>query len=276
VLCVLCSSEGLLGSLSAFPTPSRATMAAAALHRHAAMLRGPGTVTGAAWMGRVAQVLRVQDKAMAMLQLHSPLLSSEAVRIMRQEVDESQEDERVHSMAIRPVAPCIAGSDVAALHADTAESRSDHFDSIAHLCRALGESQVPVVAMLDGNLQGPALGLAAHARFSVVTDRTRLLLAGPEFGFVPESFATHQLARLPSGLGAYLCLTGAALGGAELKELGLATHYTEAQALERLEVEMGLQPERSARQLEGILDDACLAPPATPLEVTRRHTEPRP
>ena len=151
-MCVLCSSEGLL---SAFPTPSRATMAAAALHRHAAMLRGPGTVTGAAWMGRVAQVLRVQDKAMAMLQLHSPLLSSEAVRIMRQEVDESQEDERVHSMAIRPVAPCIAGSDVAALHADTAESRSDHFDSIAHLCRALGESQVPVVAMLDGNLQGP-------------------------------------------------------------------------------------------------------------------------
>ena len=221
------------------------------------MLRGPFAVTGAAWPGRVAQALKVQDNAMVMLQLRSPSLGSEAVRIMRQELAESQADERVHSMAIRPVAPCIAGSDIAALHLDTAESRSDHFDSIAHLCCALGESevrrpdpspnpnpnpdlrerarcaglarpaarppdlhslqalrshltltwhppgdllttaclaaQVPVVAMLDGNLQGPALGIAAHARFSVVTDRTRLLLAGPEFGFLPESFATHQV-----------------------------------------------------------------------------------
>ena len=38
-----------------------------------------------------------------------------------------------------------------------------------------------------------------------------------------------RVSALPGGLGAYLCLTGAALGGAELKELGLATHYTEAQ-----------------------------------------------
>ena len=168
-------------------------MAAAMAARRATMLRGPFAVTGAAWPGRVAQALKVQDNAMVMLQLRSPSLGSEAVRIMRQELAESQADERVHSMAIRPVAPCIAGSDIAALHLDTAESCSDHFDSVAHLCRALGESEVPVVAMLDGNLQGPALGIAAHARFSVVTDRTRLLLAGPEFGFVPESFATHQV-----------------------------------------------------------------------------------
>lgn len=116
--------------------------AAARIQRSAALLRGPSTVSGAAWMGRVAQVVKVQDGAMAMLQLRSPSLGSEAVRIMRQEVDESQEDERVHSMAIRPAAPCIAGSDVAALHGDTVESRSDHFDSIAHLCRELGESKV--------------------------------------------------------------------------------------------------------------------------------------
>ena len=168
---------------------------------------------GATWLGRVAQVVKVQDNAMAMLRLRWPTLGSEAVRIMQEEVDASQQDERVHSVAIRPVAPCIAGSDVAALHKDTAESRADHFDAIAHLCRTLGDSDVPVVAMLDGNLQGPALGLAAHARFSVVTDRTRLLLAGPEYGFVPESFATFQLARLPGGIGTYLSLTGAPLGG---------------------------------------------------------------
>ena len=89
------------------------------------MLRGPFAVTGAAWPGRVAQALKVQDNAMVMLQLRSPSLGSEAVRIMRQELAESQADERVHSMAIRPVAPCIAGSDIAALHLDTAESRSE-------------------------------------------------------------------------------------------------------------------------------------------------------
>ena len=97
---------------------------------------------GAAWLDRVPQVLRVQHDAMAMLRLHSPSLCSEATRILREEVEDAQEDERVHSMAIRPSVPCLAGSDVAALQADIAESRSDHFDSIAHLCRALAESAV--------------------------------------------------------------------------------------------------------------------------------------
>ena len=39
------------------------------------------------------------------------------------------------------------------------------------------------------------LRLLAHAACGVVTERTRLALPGPTFGYVPESFASFQLAR---------------------------------------------------------------------------------
>ena len=36
-------------------------------------------------------------------------------------------------------------------------------------------------------------------------------------------------------------------------------------------MEMGLQPQRASRQLEGILDAVCLDPPAAPHGVTLPH-----
>jgi len=81
---------------------------------------------------------------------------------------------------------------------------------------------------------------------------------------VPESFASYQLARLPSGLGAYLALTGAALTSQELVELGLATHATESQAVARIETELGEQRERHLGRLLRNVEIACIEPRRLP------------
>lgn len=131
-----------------------------------------------------------------------------------------------------------SGSNVRDLAQATAVERAKHFQIVANLMRTLGLSKLPTIAVLDGQATGIALGIGAHASACVVTERTRLSLPGPAFGFVPESFASYQLARLPGGLGAYLSLTGASLSGPELVELGLATHATESQAVHRIEAEV--------------------------------------
>ena len=119
------------------------------------------------------------------------------------------------------------------------ERARTHFSGLASFIRTLGESSLPSVAILDGCVAGSALGIGVHASACVATERTRLTLPGPAFGFVPESFASYQLMRLPKpGLGAYLALTGAGLSGAEMKEVGLATHLCESQAVGRVEQEL--------------------------------------
>merc|ERR1719502_304528 len=76
----------------------------------------------------------------------------------------------------------------------------------------------------------------------VVTERTRLGLPGAAYGYVPESFSSYQLARLPQGVGAYLALTGAELSGPELVRLQLATHITESHAVDNVERILSEQP----------------------------------
>lgn len=127
--------------------------------------------------------------------------------------------------------------------------------------RTLGEGRLPCVAILDGCVSGGALGVGAHAAACVVTERTRLSLPGPTYGFVPEAFAAYQLARLPQpGLGSYLALSGATLTGPELAELGLATHVTESQAVERLTNELRHQRVRHLGRTVRTLEVACIEP----------------
>ena len=162
-------------------------------------------------MGRVAQVSKELVNSSALLRLRGPTLGAEAVRLTQEAIDASEHDERVHSVALRPASPCLAGSDLALLHRDSAEAAADHFAALAHLCRTLGAADLPAVrphsaltlpslcprsalalplppphththrhthttppqvALLDGNLSGGSLGLSAHARFSIVADRT--------------------------------------------------------------------------------------------------------
>ena len=155
----------------------------------------------------------------------------------------------------------ITGSDSRWLCRATPVERAKHFQSISNLLRTMGSGDLPTVAVMDGVVTGPTLGVGVHAIACVVTERTSMSLPGPAHGFVPESFATYQLARLqPAGLGAYLTLTGAALTGAEMMELGLATHATESQAIRHIERELSQQTTRHVGRTLRNVELACIEP----------------
>jgi len=85
-------------------------------------------------------------------------------------------------------------------------------------------------------------------------------LPGPAFGFVPESFASYQLARLPRGLGTYLALTGATLSAREMVELGLATHATESKSLRRVNDILNEQSTRHLGRTLRNVEEVCIEP----------------
>jgi enoyl-CoA hydratase len=71
----------------------------------------------------------------------------------------------------------------------------------------------PYVAFMDGIVMGGGVGLSAHGRHRVVTERTKLAMPEVGLGFFPDVGGTWLLSRSPGELGTYFGLTGQTMNG---------------------------------------------------------------
>jgi len=71
----------------------------------------------------------------------------------------------------------------------------------------------PYVAFMEGLVMGGGVGLSAHARHRVVTEKTRLAMPEVGLGFFPDVGGTWLLTRIPGEIGAYFGLTGQTMNG---------------------------------------------------------------
>jgi enoyl-CoA hydratase len=71
----------------------------------------------------------------------------------------------------------------------------------------------PYVAFMDGIVMGGGVGLSAHGRYRVVTERTKLAMPEVGLGFFPDVGGTWLLSRSPGEIGTYFGLTGQTMNG---------------------------------------------------------------
>jgi len=93
------------------------------------------------------------------------------------------------------------------------------------LSRRLTTFRKPLVRLIDGTAVAAGTGLTILGGIGVVGENLRLLTPGCGFGWFPDGGASFVLSRLPDGVGAYMALTGAAVGAADAVDLGLAGAY---------------------------------------------------
>ena len=80
----------------------------------------------------------------------------------------------------------------------------------------------PYVAFMDGIVMGGGVGLSAHSRHRVVTEKTKLAMPEVGLGFFPDVGGTWLLSRSPGEIGTYFGLTGQTMNGPDAVHAGFA------------------------------------------------------
>ena len=118
-----------------------------------------------------------------------------------------------------------AGGDIRAIQQSIAAGNLDWIAFLAaeyRLNARIARLALPYVALMDGIVMGGGVGLSAHGRFRIATDRLRLAMPEVGIGFFPDVGASWLLSRPGSELGTYLALTGYPCGAGTAIAAGLA------------------------------------------------------
>lgn len=135
-----------------------------------------------------------------------------------------------------------AGGDVVALYRamrDTAGARdadfaTRYFSAEYRLDYRIHRYPKPLIVWGDGIILGGGLGLMAGGSERVVTETSRIAMPEITIGLYPDIGASWFLSRMPSGLGAYLGLTGAQLNARDALLAGLADRFIPRERREAL------------------------------------------
>jgi enoyl-CoA hydratase len=119
----------------------------------------------------------------------------------------------------------------------------------------------PIVSVMDGIVMGGGVGIALPARYRIATERTVFAMPEATIGLFPDVGGGWYLSRLPGRIGQYLALSAARIDGAEMKALGMATHYVPSDVLDGVKAAIIVEPQR----IGDILDAASVSAVETPI-----------
>jgi enoyl-CoA hydratase len=166
-----------------------------------------------------------------------------------------------------------AGGDVRALYASRTQgsAAARAFWSAEYRLNALiGRYPKPCLAIQDGIVMGGGIGLSAHARQRLVTERSRLSMPETGIGLIPDVGATWLLGRAPGAIGTYLGLTGEAMSAADAIYAGFADTFIPAAKITALVERLR---EAGAAGSAAILAAAAADPGPSRLEQQRHAIE---
>ena len=126
-----------------------------------------------------------------------------------------------------------------------------------HLNAVIKNYPKPYVAMMDGIVMGGGVGLAAHGRHRVVTEKTMVAMPETAIGLIPDVGGTWLLGHAQGRFGEYLGLTGARMDGADAIQAGFADFFMQRAGVEAFVARLA---DPDGGPVEEIVDTASDAP----------------
>lgn len=169
-----------------------------------------------------------------------------------------------------------AGGDIRVLYENGREKMAEslaffrnEYRMNAHIARY----PKPYAAIMDGITMGGGVGISAHGRVRIVTERTKMAMPETGIGFFPDVGGTWLLSRAPGEIGTFMGLTGEAFGGADAIYAGLADFYVPSETLADLIEALAALPAKvtAAEASETVKKFAQTVPP--PLAAHRKEID---
>lgn len=195
-------------------------------------------------------------------------LTATMVSLIRGALDEWEHDDGVATVLLSGAGErgLCAGGDIVAIYRDAGNGGAESARFWAEeyeLNARISSYPKPYVALMDGIVLGGGVGVSAHGRHRVVTERTKVGMPETGIGFVPDVGGTYLLSRAPGELGTHAALTAQTMTGADALLLGLADIYLDSSRLEDLTAALAERP------AEEVLRDFAQEAPPAPLAAAR-------
>ncbi len=161
-----------------------------------------------------------------------------------------------------------AGGDVRWLYDAKARAPADAEDFWADEYRLnsfIARYPKPYVAVMDGIVMGGGIGLSAHGRHRIVTERSQLAMPETTIGLIPDVGGTFLLSRAQGRLGVYLGLLGTRMSGADAIQAGFADSYVPVAKLPALLAQLAQRGD----PVDEIIEDVSEPVPPSPLAAKR-------
>jgi enoyl-CoA hydratase len=124
----------------------------------------------------------------------------------------------------------------------------------------------PYIAFMDGIVMGGGVGLSAHGRHRVVTEKTRLAMPEVGLGFFPDVGGTWLLSHAPGDIGSYFGLTGQTMNGPDAIHARFADAVVPSAKLATLREELiRIRPGAPSDDIKRLIDGFATGETAGPV-----------
>jgi enoyl-CoA hydratase len=132
----------------------------------------------------------------------------------------------------------------------------------------------PYVAFMDGLVMGGGVGLSAHARHRVVTEKTKLAMPEVGLGFFPDVGGTWLLSRAPGEIGTYFGLTGQTMNGPDAIYARFADAVVPTAKLAALrDVLTKVRPGTASDEIKRLIDSFATGETAGPVAAMQANVD---
>ncbi|QGM47246.1 enoyl-CoA hydratase/isomerase family protein [Methylocystis heyeri] len=128
----------------------------------------------------------------------------------------------------------------------------------------------PYIVVMDGLVMGGGVGISAHGRYRIATERSHIAMPETGIGFIPDVGASWLLGRA-GALGLYMALSGAAANAGDAIRVGLADVMVETRRLPGLA--RRLEAIEDENEIGGLLAEAAMKPERGALELHEASIE---
>jgi enoyl-CoA hydratase len=222
------------------------------------------TAQAAAVAGSEPDLIVRREGAAGIIRLNRPkainAVTLEMFRGIDKALDQFQADPTIGLILLEGAGDrgLCAGGDIRALY-DSSRAKGDLGKILWReeyiLNARIARFPKPYVAFMDGIVMGGGVGLSAHGRHRVVTERTKLAMPEVGLGFFPDVGGTFLLPRSPGEIGTYFGLTGQTMNGPDAIYARFADAVVPSNQLAALrETLVKLRPGASSGEVQTLID----------------------